>query len=59
MAIPTYGAAPLSTTFLGVRVLQVVCLIIILGMSGNFVNEMVMRDHEPSREIVGTISIVS
>jgi hypothetical protein len=32
MAIPSYGAAPLSATFLGVRVLQVVCLIVILGM---------------------------
>ncbi|KAF2669455.1 hypothetical protein BT63DRAFT_413881 [Microthyrium microscopicum] len=59
VAIPSYGAAPLSATFLGVRVLQLICLIVILGLTGNFINAMVMADHEPSREIVGTISITA
>jgi hypothetical protein len=59
MPIPSYGAAPLSVTFLGVRLLQVVCLAVILGMTGSFVNEMIMQDHEPSKEIVGTLAIVS
>jgi hypothetical protein len=59
MQIPSYGAAPLSVTFLGVRLLQIVCLAVILGMTGNFVNEMIMQDHEPSKEIVGTLAIVS
>ena len=59
MGIPSYNAGPLSVTFLGVRVMQFICLIVILGMTGNFINTMVMNDHEPSREIVGTISVVS
>ena len=58
MPIPTYGAAPLSTTFLCVRVMQVVSLIIMLGLAGNAVNQMAMQNFDPSREIVGTISIV-
>jgi hypothetical protein len=58
MSIPSYGAAPLSTTFLMVRVMQVVSLIVILGLTGNFINEMVMANLVPSREIVGTISVV-
>ena len=58
MAIPSYGAAPLSATFLIVRVLQFISMIVILGLTGNFVNEMVMENHNPSREIVGTLSIV-
>jgi hypothetical protein len=58
MAIPSYGAAPLSATFLIVRVLQFISMVVILGLTGNFVNEMVMGDHEPSKEIVGTLSIV-
>jgi len=59
MGIPSYNAKPLSVTFLGVRALQSICLIVILGMTGNFINSMVMNDHEPSREIVGTISITA
>jgi len=59
MPIPTYGAAPLSTTFLCVRVMQVVSLIIILGLAGNSINQMAMQNFDPSREIVGTISIAS
>ena len=58
MPIPTYGAPPLSFTFLGVRVMQVMSLIIILGLAGNAINQMAMQNFDPSREIVGTISIV-
>jgi hypothetical protein len=58
MPIPTYGAAPLSTTFLCVRVMQVVSLIIMLGLAGSAINQMAMQNFDPSREIVGTISIV-
>jgi hypothetical protein len=58
MPIPSYGAAPLSATFLMVRVAQIISMVIILGLTGNFVNEMVMADLEPSKEIVGTLSIV-
>jgi hypothetical protein len=58
MPIPSYGAPPLSTTFLLVRVMQIVSLIVILGLTANFINEMVMAELVPSREIVGTISVV-
>jgi hypothetical protein len=58
MQIPSYGAAPISATFLIARVLQLVFLIIILGMTANFVNGMVMANHDPSKEIVGALVIV-
>jgi hypothetical protein len=59
MPIPAYGAAPLSATFLAVRVMQIISMIVILGLASNFVNEMVMANFGPSREIVGTLSITS
>ncbi|KAF2418932.1 hypothetical protein EJ08DRAFT_599196 [Tothia fuscella] len=59
MQIPSYGAAPISATFLIARVLQLVFLVIIIGMASNFVNSMVMANHEPSREIVGALAITS
>jgi hypothetical protein len=58
MAIPSYGAAPLSATFLGIRVMQAVSLIVILGLTANFINSMVMANREPSKEIVATVVIV-
>ncbi|KAF2404308.1 hypothetical protein EJ06DRAFT_486966 [Trichodelitschia bisporula] len=59
MPIPSYGAAPISATFLGIRVMQVTFLVIILGLTGSFINEMVMASHEPSKEIVGALSITA
>jgi hypothetical protein len=59
MGIPSYNAHPISVTFLGVRVMQFICLIVILGITGNFINTMVMNNHQPSSEIVGTISITA
>ena len=59
MQIPSYGATPISATFLLVRLLQVISMIIVLGLAANFVNQMVMDDFEPSREIVGTLTITS
>lgn len=59
MAIPTYGAAPISATFLGCRALQLVFLVIIIGMTANFINSMVMANHDPSREIVGALVITA
>ncbi|KAF1816611.1 hypothetical protein P152DRAFT_454849 [Eremomyces bilateralis CBS 781.70] len=57
MPIPSYGAAPLSTTFLLVRGLQVIAMIGIVGMTANFVSEMVAYGREPSKEVVGTLSV--
>ena len=59
MGVPSYGAAPLSTTFLAVRVMQVISMIVVLGMTANFVNSMVMANLDPSQEIVGTLSITA
>jgi hypothetical protein len=58
MPIPSYGAAPLSTTFFCVRIMQVISLIIMLGLAGNAINQMAMQNFDPSREIVGTLSVV-
>ena len=59
MQIPSYGAAPISATFLGARALQLTFLIVLIGLTANFVNGMVMQNHDPSREIVGALVIVS
>jgi hypothetical protein len=58
MAIPSYGAAPLSATFLGIRVLQAISLVVILGLTSNFINTMVMHNFPPTKEIVATVVIV-
>lgn len=58
MPVPSYGAAPLSTTFLGVRILQVISMIVIVGMTANFVSEIVSTFTEAPKEIVGTLSVV-
>ncbi|KAF2458417.1 hypothetical protein BDY21DRAFT_363302 [Lineolata rhizophorae] len=57
MPIPSYGAAPLSATFLLVRVMQVVSMIAIVGMTANFVNQIVTSAIEPPKEFVGTLSV--
>lgn len=58
MQIPSYGAAPLSTTFLLVRVMELIAMVIIVGLAANFVNEMTGGGIEPPSEIVGTLSVV-
>ncbi|KAF2755002.1 hypothetical protein EJ05DRAFT_478822 [Pseudovirgaria hyperparasitica] len=57
MPVPSYGAAPLSKTFLATRALQVVAMIGIVGMTANFVNNIVTTGKEAPKEIVGTLSI--
>ncbi|KAF2093828.1 hypothetical protein NA57DRAFT_27015, partial [Rhizodiscina lignyota] len=59
MQIPSYGAAPLSATFLMVRVMQVISMIVIIGITGNFINDIVMNMQEPPKEIVGALSVAS
>jgi len=59
MQIPSYGAAPLSATFLLVRAMQVVAMITVIGITANFINSMVSVNLEPPQEIVGTIAVVS
>jgi len=59
MQIPSYGAAPLSATFLMVRAMQVVAMITVISITANFINSMVSVNLEPPQEIVGTIAVVS
>ena len=59
MPIPDYGALPLAKTFLAVRGLSLVAMIGIVGMTANFVSEIVAAGISPPKEIVGTLTIVS
>lgn len=59
MPIPDYGALPLAKTFLMVRALSFVAMIGVVGMTANFVSEIVSTGISPPQEIVGTLSIVS
>ena len=56
MAGPT-GA--LASTFKITRALQVVSMVGIIGMTANFVSEMVSANATPPRVLVGTLSVVS
>ncbi|OCK77758.1 hypothetical protein K432DRAFT_303473 [Lepidopterella palustris CBS 459.81] len=57
MPVPSYGAAPLSKTFFLVRVLQVISMICIVGMTANFISLIVSSGIEPPKEFVGTLSV--
>ena len=59
MPVPSYGAMPLSKTFLLVRILQVVSMVVIVAITANFIGNIVNLGVEPPKEFVGTISIVS
>ena len=59
MAIPTYGAAPLAKTFLVIRGLQFLCFIVIVGITANFIAELVSDYYAVPREIIGTLAITS
>ena len=58
MAIPDYGAAPLAKTFMLTRGLALFAMICIVGLTANFVSEIVSTNVDPPREIVGTLAIV-
>ncbi|EMC99518.1 hypothetical protein BAUCODRAFT_339516 [Baudoinia panamericana UAMH 10762] len=59
MPIPDYGAAPLAKTFLLARGLSLVAMICIVGLTANFVSEIVSSNVDPPREIVGTLTTTS
>lgn len=59
MPIPTYGAAPLAKTFVLVRGLSLVAIVLVVGLTANFVSEIVSTNVDPPKEIVGTLTIVS
>ncbi|KAI4760957.1 hypothetical protein E4T52_04318 [Aureobasidium sp. EXF-3400] len=57
MPVPSYGALPLSETFLCIRGLSLVAMVGIVGLTANFVAAINSVGIEPPREIVGTLSI--
>ncbi|KAF9732429.1 hypothetical protein PMIN06_004048 [Paraphaeosphaeria minitans] len=57
MPVPSYGAMPLSNTFLLVRIMQVISMVVIIGITSNFIGNIVNLGVEPPQEFVGTISI--
>jgi hypothetical protein len=59
MPVPSYGAMPLSKMFLLVRVLQALAMMIVIGITSNFVQMIVTTGVEPPKEFVGTLSVVS
>jgi hypothetical protein len=59
MPIPDYGAAPLAKTFMLVRGLSLIAMVCVVGLTANFVSEIVSTNVEAPREIIGTLTIVS
>jgi hypothetical protein len=59
MAIPDYGAAPLAKTFILARGISIVSMIAIIGMTADFVAQIVSSDRTVPQEIIGTLIIVS
>lgn len=49
---------PLSKTFLLVRIMQGLAMLIIIAITSNFISNIVNIGVEPPKEFVGTISIV-
>jgi hypothetical protein len=56
MASQNFGA--LGATFTVVRGMQAISLITIIGMTSNFISEMVAADQAPPKVLVGTLSVV-
>jgi hypothetical protein len=50
---------PLSKMFLAVRILQAICMVIVIGICSNFIQMIVTTGVEPPKEFVGTLSVVS
>lgn len=59
MAVPDYGAAPLAKFFLLVRILSLIAMVCIVGITANFVSQIVSTNVDPPREVVATLAIVS
>lgn len=58
MGVPDYGAAPLAKFFLVVRIISLIAMICIVGVTANFVSEIVSTNVQPPREVVATLAIV-
>ncbi len=53
---PAFGA--LGATFTVVRGMEAVSLIAIIGMTANFIAEMVSANQSPPHVLIGTLSVV-
>jgi hypothetical protein len=49
----------LDHVFTVARAMQAICLICVIGMTANFVSEMVMAEQRPMGELVGMLVVVS
>ncbi|KAI9861379.1 MAG: hypothetical protein M1813_005276 [Trichoglossum hirsutum] len=57
MPAPKFGA--LGMAFVVTRGLQIACLIAIIGLTANFISDMVAKSTTPPNVLVGTISVTS
>ncbi|KAK4554172.1 hypothetical protein LTR86_008699 [Recurvomyces mirabilis] len=57
MPIPDYGAAPLAKTFMLTRGLALFAMVCIVGLTANFVSEIVSTNTDPPREVIATLTI--
>lgn len=57
MPVPNLGV--LGMTYTVMRGMQIVSLISIIGMTANFISEMVNADTVPPKILIATLSIVS
>lgn len=58
MARYRHVAAPLATTFVAARLLQGIAFICVVGLTANFVSEIVRTGYSVAPEISGTLSVV-
>jgi hypothetical protein len=49
----------LDHVFTVARAMQAICLICVIGMTANFVSEMVMAEQRPMGQLVGMLVVVS
>jgi hypothetical protein len=56
MAGPNYGA--LGASFMASRAVQAISLITIIGLTANFIQEIVSSDLVPPSVLIGTITVV-
>ena len=59
MPVPDYGALPLAKFFLLCRMLSLTAMVCIVGLTANFVSEIVSTNLAPPREVVAALTIVS
>ena len=56
--MPGQQLGALGATFSVVRAMEAACLISVIGITANFISEMVASDQAPPPVLVGTLSVV-